>query len=127
MIQSNTKNITRLLLFLPVLILALGGCIREGLEEQLYVEFKTGFYSTDITLSIDGELYYRDIVTTDTAGYASLFTTELVVGDYNITVTADTMELSESFDLNAPLLIEVTNSPTEGLQFTYQELTIITN
>ncbi len=107
--------------------LALNSCVREGLDEQLYVEFKTGFNSTDVTITIDGELLYQNNITTDTSGYAALFTTELLVGDYNISVSADTAQRSESFDLNTPLLIEVRNSDSLGLQFNYRELNVQVN
>lgn len=124
---KERKNILASSLMLLFMTLALNSCVREGLDEQLYVEFKTGFNSTDVTITIDGELLYQNNITTDTSGYAALFTTELLVGDYNISVSADTAQRSESFDLNTPLLIEVRNSDSLGLQFNYRELNVQVN
>lgn len=123
--KSTNKYI--LITFLILTTIVFNGCLREGFNEQLYVQFSTGYYSTDVTISIDGELVYQNIVTSDSTGYASIFTTELEVGDYNISVTADTSERSESFDLNTPLLIEVRNVDSLGLQFSYRELNVQTN
>lgn len=124
---KNKKNILTLSLLIPLVMTSMSGCIREGFHEQLYVQFSTGYYSTDVTISIDGELLYQNILTSDTSGYAGLFTTELEVGDYNISVTADTFRTVESFDLNAPLLLEVSYVDSIGLSFSYRELNVEAN